>query len=114
MSAAEVIKTVKKKGLRPIKLMSHGWIFCMGAMFPIAIWERRFDRIAKINKVAGKRKPEYLKEMKELEKYYKKWYSNYVKDRENKTEHKKILANKEEDKKKRGKDLNKKNTLVEK
>lgn len=78
MGQARVIKTLKKKGLRIIELLSHGYIRIDGAMLTYNRWKVAFEKITIPKNISIKKKKQYFAAMDELHEYYLDWRENPI------------------------------------
>ena len=76
MGRAYVIKKIKRKGLRIVELLTHGYITIDGAMVTYDRWKKGFDQIAKPYDIDIKKKKQYFTVMDQLRKYYFDWLND--------------------------------------
>lgn len=76
MGQAVVIKKLKRKGLKLIELLSHGYIRIDGAMLTYNRWMVAFEKITIPKNISIKKKKEYFAEMKKLRKYHLDWLND--------------------------------------
>ena len=76
MGQAYVIKKLKKKGIRIIELLSHGYIRIDGAMLTYNRWKVAFEKITIPKNISIKKKKQYFAAMDELREYYLDWMND--------------------------------------